>query len=148
MLFSDGFKLFTRADAETADASQILDSLRRLIDLANRTSVVIYTMDARGLQPLGLTAEDNVGGLSADQLEQRLSDRRNEFIDTQEGLIYLARQTGGFPIINTNDLSGGIRKVLEDQSYYLIGYQPDAETFDPKARRFNKLIVQASSVPI
>ena len=142
MLFSDGFKLFTRAEQETVDASQILDSLRRLIDLANRNSVVIYTMDPRGLQPLGLTAEDNVGGLNAEALERRLSDRRSEFIDTQEGLVYLAQQTGGFAIINSNDLVGGVRRVLNDQSYYLLGYQPDAETFDPKTRRFNKLVVK------
>ena len=142
MLFSDGFKLFTRAEQETADASQILDSLRRLIDLANRNSVVIYTMDPRGLQPLGLTAEDNVGGLNSEALEQRLSDRRSEFIDTQEGLVYLAQQTGGFAIINSNDLVGGVRRVLNDQSYYLLGYQPDAETFDAKTRRFNKLVVK------
>jgi VWFA-related protein len=143
LMFSDGFKLFTTRDEQGfSDATQILDSLRRLIDLANRNSVVIYTMDARGLQPLGLTAEDDAGGLSSDQLEQRLSDRRTEFIDTQEGLIYLARQTGGFAIINNNDLTGGVQKVLNDQSYYLIGYQPDAETFDPKTRRFNKLVVK------
>ncbi|MDQ3801711.1 MAG: VWA domain-containing protein [Acidobacteriota bacterium] len=142
MLFSDGFKLFTRAEQEFVEASQILDSLRRLVDLANRSSVVIYTMDARGLQALGLTAEDNVGGLNAGQLEQRLSDRRSEFIDTQEGLIYLAQQTGGFAITNTNDLTGGVQRVLNDQSYYLIAYQPDPETFDPKTRRFNRLVVR------
>ncbi|HEX8734546.1 MAG TPA: VWA domain-containing protein [Pyrinomonadaceae bacterium] len=142
LMFSDGFKLFTRSEQGFVEPAQILDSLRRLIDLANRNSVVIYTMDARGLQPLGLTAEDDAGGLSSDQLEQRLSDRRSEFIDTQEGLIYLARQTGGFSIINNNDLIGGVQRVLNDQSYYLIGYQPDAETFDPKTRRFNKLVVK------
>ncbi|HEX9959702.1 MAG TPA: VWA domain-containing protein, partial [Pyrinomonadaceae bacterium] len=139
MLFSDGFKLFTRGSDGFIEPAAILESLRRLTDRANRASVVIYTMDARGLQPLGLTAEDNV---TPDQFEQALSDRRNEFIDTQEGLTYLARQTGGFAIVNSNDLSGGIRRVLNDQSYYLVGYQPDAETFDPKTRRFNKLVVR------
>jgi VWFA-related protein len=142
MLFSDGFRLFTRSADDFIEPAAILESLRRLTDLANRASVVIYTMDARGLQPLGLTAEDDLGDATPERFEQALSDRRNEFIDTQEGLIYLARQTGGFPIINSNDLSGGIEKVLNDQSYYLIGYQPDAETFDPKTRRFNKLVVK------
>jgi hypothetical protein len=34
-------------------------------------------------------------------------------------------------------------KALEDQKgYYLLGYQPDAETFDPKTRRFNKLQIK------
>jgi VWFA-related protein len=142
MLLSDGFKLFTRNSDGFVESAQILESLRRLTDLANRASVVIYTMDARGLQSAAFNAEDNVGALTPDQFEQTLSDRRNELIDTQEGLTYLARQTGGFPIVNTNDLSGGIEKVLNDQSYYLVAYQPDAETFDPKTRRFNKLIVR------
>jgi len=62
--------------------------------------------------------------------------------DTQDGLRYLAQQTGGLSIINSNDLSGGIRKILDDQSYYLIGYVPDEETFDPKTHRFNKLEIK------
>jgi VWFA-related protein len=142
MLFSDGFKLFTKTADGFVESAQILESLRRLTDLANRASVVIYTMDARGLQSVAFTAEDNVSGLTSEQFEQTLSERRNELFDTQEGLTYLARQTGGFPVVNSNDLSGGIEKVLNDQSYYLVAYQPDAETFDPKARRFNKLIVR------
>ena len=40
--------------------SLIKELLESLIDLANRASVVIYTMDARGLIPLGLQAQDNV----------------------------------------------------------------------------------------
>jgi hypothetical protein len=39
-------------------------------------------------------------------------------------------------------LSGGIRKILDDQSYYLLGYEPDADTFDPKTRRYNKLQIK------
>ena len=142
VLLSDGFRLFVRDDRGNAQASRIFDSLRRLTDLANRASVVVYTIDARGLVAPGLSAEDNVAGLSFEQIEQRMTDRRNELFDTQEGLTYLARQTGGFPVINNNDISRGIRRVLDDQSYYLIGYQPDDETFDPKTRRFNKLEVK------
>jgi len=108
----------------------------------NRASVVIYTMDARGLAITGLTAADDTSGRSADEIESELSDRRNQLFDTQDGLRYLAQQTGGLSIINSNDLSGGIRRILDDQSYYLIGYQPDEETFDPKTRRFNKLQIK------
>ncbi len=142
MLLSDGFKLFSQDKDGFKDSTRVLDSLRQLVDLANRASVVVYTMDARGLQTLGLTAEDNTSSLSATDIEGRLSDRRDELLDTQDGLVYLAKQTGGFPIINNNDLSGGIRKILDDQSYYLIGYEPDTDTFDPKTRRFNKLEVK------
>lgn len=142
MLLSDGFALFTRDERGMPQASRILDSLRRLTDLANRASVVVYTIDAKGLVAPGLTAEDNVAGMSSDQIEGRLQDRRNALFDTQEGLTYLARQTGGFAIINSNDISRGIRRVLDDQSYYLIGYTPDDETFDPKIRRYNKLEIK------
>ncbi|MBA3633330.1 MAG: VWA domain-containing protein [Acidobacteria bacterium] len=142
LLLSDGFQLFSQSKDGFTDSTRVLDSLRRLVDLANRSSVVVYTMDARGLQTLGFTAQDNTGGLSAEAVEQRLFDRRDKLFNTQEGLVYLAKQTGGFPIINNNDLSGGIRQILDDQSYYLIGYQPDTNTFDPKTRRFNKLQIK------
>ncbi|CAN5619981.1 hypothetical protein BH24ACI2_BH24ACI2_04930 [soil metagenome] len=142
LLLSDGFQLFSQSKDGFTDSTRVLDSLRRLVDLANRSSVVVYTMDARGLQTLGFTAEDNTGGLSAEAIEGRLSDRRDKLFNTQEGLVYLAKQNGGFPILNNNDLSGGIRKILDDQSYYLIGYQPDTDTFDPKVRRFNKLEIK------
>lgn len=142
MLLSDGFSLVTRDERGMPQGSRILDSLRRLTDLANRASVVVYTIDPRGLVAPGLTAQDNTWGLSADQVEARLQDRRNELFDTQEGLTYLARQTGGFAILNQNDIGWGIRRVLDDQSYYLIGYQPDDETFDPKVRRYNKLEIK------
>ena len=144
MLLSDGFKLFTKDAGGFVDSDRVLDSLRRLIDQANRASVVVYTMDARGLQTTGITAADNTSGRSAEQIQQAASDRNAELRDTQDGLRYLARETGGISIVNSNDLSGGIRRILDDQSYYLIGYEPDTETFDPKKRRFNKLDVRVT----
>lgn len=144
MLLSDGFKLFTKDAGGTIESGRVLESLRRLVDQANRASVVIHTMDARGLAVTGLTAADDTSGRSAEQIQQAASDRRDELLDTQDGLRFLARQTGGTSIINNNDLSGGIRKILDDQSYYLIGYQPDDDTFDPKFRRFNKLDVRVT----
>jgi VWFA-related protein len=142
MLLSDGFKLFNKDASGSIESSRIMASLRKLIDQANRSSVVIYTLDPRGLQVTGLTAADNTSGRSADEIRQAESDRGNDLRETQDGLVYLARQTGGFAIINNNDLSGGIRRVLDDQSYYLVAYEPDDETFDPKTRRFNRLDIK------
>ena len=142
MLLSDGFKLFTEDSNGNKESGRVLQSLRSLVDMANRASVVIYTMDARGLQTAGFTAEDDTGGRTPTELDQQFSQRRNQLFDTQDGLRYLAQQTGGLAIINNNDLSGGIRKILDDQSYYLIGYEPDDSTFDPKTRRFNKLEIK------
>jgi VWFA-related protein len=134
MLLSDGIKIFNRDDPTRSD--RVLEALKRLVDQANRASVVIYTMDARGLQTLGLTAADDTSGMSADQLEQQLSNRRSDFFESQNGLNYLAHETGGIAMRNSNDLNGGIRKVLDDQrGYYLIGYRPDQSTFDPRTGR-------------
>jgi hypothetical protein len=76
-----------------------------------------------------------------------LSSRRQAAFETQQGLDYLAQQTGGIAIKNNNDLSNGIRRVLEDQrGYYLIGYRPDYSTFDPKTgrRKFHKLSLKVT----
>ena len=140
VLFSDGLRLFDRSDISFN--SRILTALRHLTDLANRASVVIYTMDARGLQTLSMTAADNTTGMTADQVEQSLSDRRNEFFDSQDGLAYLSDQTGGIAFRNNNDLNRGLQRVIEDQQgYYLIGFRPDESTFDKinGRTRFHKI---------
>jgi VWFA-related protein len=45
--------------------------------------------------------------------------------DNQQALYVLAEGTGGFVILNTNDLLGGLEKIGKEQNeYYLIGYTP------------------------
>jgi hypothetical protein len=118
--------------------------LRSLTDVANRASVVVHTIDPRGLQFEGLTAEDNTNGLSSDQVNDLLLARRNDLNDSQDGLKYLAEETGGLAIANDFNINRGIRRVMDDHSYYLVGYEPDDDTFDPKTRRYNKLIIKVT----
>lgn len=43
----------------------------------------------------------------------------------QQFLYQLAAGTGGFVIVNTNDLLGGMERIAKDQAeYYLLGYRP------------------------
>jgi hypothetical protein len=45
--------------------------------------------------------------------------------DPQEVLYALANGTGGFVIVNTNDLLGGMEKIAREQDqFYLIGFSP------------------------
>lgn len=45
--------------------------------------------------------------------------------DNQQALYMLAEGTGGFVILNSNDLLGGLEKIGKEQNeYYLIGYTP------------------------
>jgi hypothetical protein len=67
--------------------------------------------------------------------------RRN----TQEGMAYLAEQTGGFAILNTNDLGAGLARASQDvRDYYVIGYAPEARTFVVKGAppQYHKLLVR------
>jgi VWFA-related protein len=143
LLISDGFRIFSQDDPTRN--YRTLQKLQRLVDEAGRASVVIYTINATGLQTLALTAADDLSGRDMQQMQDAMTSRRNVAFETQEGLDYLAYETGGMPIKNTNDLSGGIRRVLADQKgYYLIGYRPDQSTFDPRTgrRMFHHLTVK------
>src|SRR5688572_4914277 len=71
--------------------------------------------------------------------------REQEFFHSQGGLNYLAQQTGGLFIRNSNDISRGIGRVLDDQrGYYLIGYVPEESTFKSVQgqRQFHKILVK------
>ena len=143
ILFSEGFQSLSKQDG-MIQPNRIFDSMRVLVDLANRSSVVIYTIDPRGLtMPNMLQAQDNTFMMSSDAVAAQLSARNDAFIDSQQTLRYLAYETGGFPFVNQNNLTKGLQKAVADQnSYYLLGYQPDADTFDPKKNRFNKLEIK------
>ena len=154
LLFSEGFTLVSGADPDYAQI--IREKVQRIVDSANRSGVVVYTEDARGLQTLGLNANDDVNKpltawnmldrtttMTGAEIRAELNGRRLHLLSTQEGLSFLAEQTGGLAIRNTNDLSEGIRKTLDDQNnYYLLGFQPDASTFDQAQSRFNRLTVK------
>jgi len=140
MLFSDGIRISGsgngRADTVKAFLEQVADS-------ANRASVVVYTFDTKGLRPMGFQASDNLVETHETKRDEKSAERLINTQGSQEGLTYFAGQTGGKALINSNDLNGGIERVLEEQSgYYLLGYLPDTDTFDPAKRRFNKLEIK------
>lgn len=145
MLFSDGFRISPTASPgiesfrkssprDTGASAKLLQGLKNLTDLANRAAVLIYSFDARGLRAdLGDpgTAEYN--------------RKRNILYNNREGLKFLAKETGGQTFFDENDMNRGLDKALEDQKgFYLLGYQPDTDSFDPTTRRFNELEVKVN----
>jgi hypothetical protein len=115
--------------------------LAAFIENANRSSVVVYTIDPRGLQPFSPSAESTGKGILVKDTEptkygEQLQTRSQMFFETQVGLGYVAKQTGGFLISNTNDISKGLQRIMGDlKGYYLIGYRPSEETFSKKGER-------------
>jgi VWFA-related protein len=155
ILFSDGLQ-FTDTTSGSGNArpisSRIEGVFRRLADLATRASVVIYGVDVRGLVIPMPEAGENIsatggggkfGMAGAATADEVYSLRGKQLFDTQQGLKLLAEQTGGFAIVNKNDISEGVSRVLNDQEgYYLIAYQPEDSTFDSNKIRFNKIAVK------
>ncbi|MBI4907918.1 MAG: VWA domain-containing protein [Acidobacteria bacterium] len=137
VLLSEGLNIFNREGA----TDQVLDNMQRLTDLANRSSVVIYAIDARGLPTLNIGAsERGPSSTNPTALAERQARRSQEYFDSQNGLNYLAEETGGIFYRDSNDIAGSLGKVLEDQEgYYLLGYSPTEETFN---RKFHKISVR------
>jgi VWFA-related protein len=144
VLFSEGFQTYTK-DRGMRTPTRIADALRFLADRANRSAVSIYTLDPRGLEVPGFAnAEDDINDIFGSG-DTALADRRDAFFDSQQTLRYLAEETGGLAYINQNSIGKGLRKAVNDQSdYYLLGYQPDESTFDPKKAKYNNLQIKVT----
>lgn len=117
-------------------------ALDRAIDQATRAGVVIYSLDGRGLQSTTLQAGDNLKRpdpalrTMEATVRAKAQDRFEFNRDTQEGMAYLAEQTGGFAVLNTNDLGRGLGRITDDvRSYYVIGYVPADGTFARKGQK-------------
>jgi VWFA-related protein len=129
VLFSENLKLMYSGE----QSQRVQDSIKRLGDAANRASVVIYSIDPRGLVYTGLTAADDTRGRTPQQISEVPMRRSREMFDSQDGMVILAHETGGLFMQNTNDIDGALRHVMEDgNGYYLLSYHPDAGTFDVK----------------
>jgi VWFA-related protein len=143
VLLSDGIPL----PPPEEDTGRVLAGINRVIESANRASVIIYTVDSRGLQTLNLFDAASSGLPSPQQMMALSTSRARELSDSQIGLRKLAEETGGVAYVNSNDIGGGVRRALEDQrGYYLIGYRPDEETFerDTGRLRYHKLTLRVT----
>ena len=126
-------------DGLSDDRTSYLGQLKKVAELAIRSSVVIYAVDTRGLAYTGITVMDDFKGLaaraSAQQVAQRMNDtmaaRSRAMFVNREGSGLIARETGGFLVSNSNDF--GLKRIADDQKgYYLLGYRPTDETFNRK----------------
>ena len=67
----------------------------------------------------------NYGNANYNQPRQIVPQFPSSSTTNQQVMYALATGTGGFPILNTNDLLPGLEKIAREQSeYYLLGYSP------------------------
>ena len=99
---------------------------RQMLQRANRANVSFYPVDARGLVVFDTPIEWGVPpAVDRAWLESRY-----------DGLRMMAAQTDGQVVLNTNDVSGAMRKVFQDVgSYYLLSYYSTNQKLDGRFRR-------------
>ena len=131
-----------------------LREFRQIPESARRSNVVIYFLDARGLEgmPVELTAQF---GMTPDAREMASGGGfSSEYVGgtmltgelASEGSQSLASESGGFTIKNTNDLSGGIGRIAnESQAYYLLGYRPTNTLRDGKFRKIEVAVARGGT---
>lgn len=117
--FHDTAFLGRRTQTDRTHAFQSLTSA------ANGQDISLYTIDASGLNPLeGYGAETRFG--VTDPGASSIGRK-----DYQDSLTYMAQQTGGLAVVNTNDVSAGLELIRDDLfSYYSLGYTISASGDD------------------
>jgi VWFA-related protein len=142
MFFSDGIMLPPASNLDTSQtAFEMSGEAKQITALANRYGVVLDTFDPGGLQtPMSLTRQ--MGGMpSSSQMGLAKGSRmgglpktpplqqRADAMALNEVPAFLARETGGVAIRNTNDVGQALVRAMDEMTgYYLIAYRPPERT--------------------
>ena len=103
------------------------ERLSQLTQLANRGNVTFYPVYARGL----VAFDSPIGPDPPPTLAQDAANLRAR----QNSLRFLADDTDGTAIINTNNIDAMLRRVVDDlSSYYLVGYSATNTKLDGRFR--------------
>lgn len=126
--------------------------LQSVVEVANRTNVTLYAVDASGLRAVSTaseyrkqleeTADERLRQLATgdrylDRPVTELVERTEDMLrfDPHGGLTRLAQETGGFLVRDTNNLAGAFRRIDEDMRFhYMLSYSPANQAFDGSFR--------------
>ena len=102
--------------------------VRQLSHRANRANVTFYVVDPRGLAPF----DDSIGALRP---ATPIADGQ-PLAARQGGLRELAENTDGAVVLNSNDVKGGLARMMTDlNAYYLMRYYSSNTNLDGRFRR-------------
>lgn len=148
LFLSDGFGINNSTDIRDTSATRAREALRQLIDRATRASVVFYTIDTRGVFVPGLIeardqviANVNTIGPGSDNIEDIKAQRSERADGLEDGMRFLADESGGRYYKGADATTKGIQKALDKEiGYYLLAYEPEEGTF--KGKEFHKIEVK------
>jgi VWFA-related protein len=136
--FSDGFLLDTGPRGR-----DLMSKLQQVTDQAQKSGVVIYTIDAKGLVNTALDATNNRVVDANGRLESAVM---REIAATQDAMHALAGDTGGRALRNQNTFDRWINKVLDETSnYYLIAWRPEPD--EQTDRKFHRVEITVTGRP-
>jgi VWFA-related protein len=120
---SDGFTML--GENGSAEHEDFNDATSRAV----RSGVVIYSFSPQGLQaPVEFSARAPMVGVAFGNM------MHDSELDQQQTLRDVAHVTGGEAYLNSNDVVGQFKKMLDaNRVYYALAYYPQAET-DKKFR--------------
>ena len=134
--FSEGIDYDINNPFENRDATTVIESTRAAVAAATRANVALYGVDVRGLGA-GADSLAEVQSFPSDPTSGLTSSALfNETRLGQDSLRVLSEETGGFAVVNTNNIPAAFdRLVEENSSYYVLGYYPSNDRRDGRFRR-------------
>jgi VWFA-related protein len=103
------------------------EGARQAIDAMKAGGVVLYAIDPIGTHPV--MADGSYGTTvcpDSHTFEQVKTPWQIVADNKISSLTNTSRATGGEAIVNTDDLAGGVRKIVQDfGEYYVLGFYPD-----------------------
>ena len=141
LLFSEGIPYdlsdLIRGPLERpSPAGSIASDLRNTLAMTARSNVSVYGIDPRGLATTGDATVGSFAGQTDPSSGIGLVSLGRELSVSQDSLRQLSEESGGFAVVNRNDLTGVFDRIVRDNSsYYLLAYYPPSTSPDGKFHR-------------
>jgi len=136
------------------------EPLQQALRMAMQSDVSIYLIDPLGLQASQRSQAENSNPNSRYGVEgytelssqaaarAAFAEMKTQYRGPLDGARYLAEESGGVAVVNTNDLQNGFERMVRDTSaYYLLGYNSTNSRTDGKFRR-NEVKVARTGVRV
>jgi VWFA-related protein len=118
------------------DVAGVRERMRDAIAAATRANVSVYPIDPRGLS----TGLEDAIGLPTVTLDPKSPLSPTKILDeinrSHMWMRSVSEETGGLPLLNTNDITAPLARIVDDSSsYYILGYYAPAGRKDGRFRR-------------
>ena len=115
-------------------ADVVRSEMQEAIAAATRSNVAFYGIDPRGLGA-GLD-EGLMGAAPIAEEGTSMTASLDQVRRAHNSLRTVSEETGGFAVVNRNDINTAFERIIQDNSsYYVIGYYASNQKRDGKFRR-------------